>query len=68
MISEGSCDTEDWSNGENSALITGMNYIFKHITIEHILNHSLVLFSPSPLTEALKFSHLHLPSSFAQMA
>jgi len=25
MISEGSCDTEDWSNdAENSALITGM--------------------------------------------
>ncbi len=30
MISEGSCDTEDWSNdAENSALITGINYIFK---------------------------------------
>ncbi len=29
MISEGSCDTEDWSNdAENSALITG-NYILK---------------------------------------
>ena len=27
MISEGSCDTEDWSNdAENSALITGINY------------------------------------------
>jgi len=26
MISEGSCDTEDWSNdAENSALITGIN-------------------------------------------
>jgi len=26
-ISEGSCDTEDWSNdAENSALITGINY------------------------------------------
>ncbi len=22
MISEGSCDTEDWSNAENTALIT----------------------------------------------
>ncbi len=32
MISEGSCDTEDWSNdAENSALITGINYIFKYI-------------------------------------
>ncbi len=28
MISEGSCDTEDWSNdAENSALSTGINYI-----------------------------------------
>ncbi len=35
MISEGSCDTEDCSNdAENSALITGINYIFKYITIE----------------------------------
>ncbi len=30
MISEGSCDTEDWSNNaENSALITEINNIFK---------------------------------------
>jgi len=28
MISEGSCDTEDWSNdAENTALIAGINYI-----------------------------------------
>ncbi len=28
VISEGSCDTEDWSNdAENSALITEINYI-----------------------------------------
>ncbi len=28
MISEGSCDTEDWSNdAKNSALITGINHI-----------------------------------------
>ncbi len=28
MISEGSCDTEDWSNdAENSALITGISNI-----------------------------------------
>jgi len=32
LISEGSCDTEDWSNdAENTALITGINYILKHI-------------------------------------
>jgi len=28
VISEGSCDTEDWSNDpENSALITGINVL-----------------------------------------
>ncbi len=36
MISEGSCDTEDWSNdAENTALITEINYIFKYIQIEN---------------------------------
>ncbi len=36
MISEGSCDTEDWSNdAENSALITGINYILQYINIEN---------------------------------
>ncbi len=35
MISEGSCDPEDWSNdAENSVLITGINYILKYIQIE----------------------------------
>jgi len=34
MISEGSCDTEDWSNdAENSVLITGINYILQYIQI-----------------------------------
>jgi len=37
MRSEGSCDTKDWSNdAENSALITGINYIYldrKHLTL-----------------------------------
>jgi len=29
IISEGSFDTEDWSNdAENTALITGINYIY----------------------------------------
>ncbi len=31
MISEGSCDTEDWSNG---FYITGINYILKYKKIE----------------------------------
>ncbi len=36
MISEGSCDTEDWSNdAENSASITGINYILQYIRIEN---------------------------------
>ncbi len=36
MISEGSCDTEDWSNdAENSALITEINSILKYIKIEN---------------------------------
>jgi len=34
MISEGSCDTEDWRNyAGNSALITGINY--KYFRIEY---------------------------------
>ncbi len=34
MISEGSCDTEDWSNDdENSALITAIN--LQYIQIEN---------------------------------
>ncbi len=33
MISEESCDTEDWSNdAENSALTTGIDYVVKYIT------------------------------------
>ncbi len=36
MISEGSCDTEDWSNdAQNSALPTRINYILKYIKIEN---------------------------------
>jgi len=36
VMSEGSCDTEDWSNdAENTALITGINYILKYIRIEN---------------------------------
>ncbi len=34
MISEGSCDTEDWSNdAENTALISEINYSLKYIQI-----------------------------------
>ncbi len=36
MISEESCDTEDWSNdAENTALITEINYILKHIQLKN---------------------------------
>ncbi len=36
MISEGSCDSEDWSNdAENTALITEINYSLTDIHIEN---------------------------------
>jgi len=36
MISEGSCDTEYWSNeAENSALITGTSCILKYSKTEN---------------------------------
>ncbi len=36
MISEGSCDTEDWSNDAvNSALHHRNKYIFKYINLEN---------------------------------
>ncbi len=35
MISEGSCDTEDCNDAENSALITGINDILKYIQIKN---------------------------------
>ncbi len=36
MISEASCDTEDWSNdAENSALIREIHSILKYIKIEN---------------------------------
>ncbi len=38
MISEGSCDTEDWSNdAENSALITVINYNLMYIKYKTII-------------------------------
>ncbi len=38
MISEGSCDTEDWSNGswKFNFAITEINYILKYINIEFV--------------------------------
>ncbi len=36
MISEGSCDTGDWSNdAENTALITEINYSLQYTDIEN---------------------------------
>ncbi len=36
MISEGSCDTEDWSNdAKNSALVTEIIYILQYIDREN---------------------------------
>ncbi len=41
MISERSCDTEDWSNDtENSALFTAINYI---LTFTQKTSHNLAL-------------------------
>ncbi len=46
MISEGSCDTEDWSNdAENSALITGINYILKYIQTENSYFKLIIFFT-----------------------
>ncbi len=37
MISEGSRDTEDWSNDAgNSSVITRINYILQYIPIENV--------------------------------
>jgi len=37
MSSEGSCDTEDWSNVVKKLdFITGKNYTLKYITIENL--------------------------------
>ncbi len=40
MISEGSCDTKDRNNAENTALITGRSYILKYIQTENILYYN----------------------------
>ncbi len=50
MISEGSCDTEDWSNdAENSALIKGINYILysnRKLLFETIIKfHNIYVFT-----------------------
>jgi len=34
MISERSCDTEDWSDDAENSSITGIKYILKHIQME----------------------------------
>ncbi len=46
MISEGSCDTEDWSNGcwKFSFAITGINYILKDVQVENSYFKILILF------------------------
>ncbi len=45
MISEGSCDTEHWSNdAKNAALITGINYILNHIKIEKICKIAIIFY------------------------
>ncbi len=47
MISEGSCDTEDWINdAENSALITAINYILLYVHIENSYFNAEYVFIP----------------------
>ncbi len=43
MVSEGSCDTEDGSNGfwKFSFVITDINYILKYIQIEIYLKYNI---------------------------
>ncbi len=35
MISEGSCDTEYWSNDAENSVLPWINYILKYIKIEN---------------------------------
>jgi len=46
MISEGSCDTENWSNNAKySDLITGINYILTgslHAVHAYLLSHAFI--------------------------
>ncbi len=45
MISEGSCDTEDWTNdAENSALITGIHGILNYIQTENTYFKFFIIF------------------------
>ncbi len=45
MLSEGSCDTVDWSNDAgNSALIIEINYIKKNIQIENSYFKYFIIF------------------------
>ncbi len=44
MISEGLCDTEDWSNdAENTASITEINYISKYIEVENSYLNNVII-------------------------
>ncbi len=44
MISEGLCDTEDWSNdAENTAFITEINYISKYIEVENSYLNNVII-------------------------
>ncbi len=45
MISAGLFDNEDWNNdAENSALITGINYIWKSITIKKLFSEIVIIY------------------------
>ncbi len=46
MISKGSCETEDWSNGcwKFSFVTTGINYILKYIKNRKLLFDIVIVF------------------------
>jgi len=43
MISEGSCNTEDWSNDAENSALHHMNNILKYIKIQQLPNITVLL-------------------------
>jgi len=37
MISEGSCDTEDWNNDAENSALTRINYLLQYIHIKTLI-------------------------------
>jgi len=56
MISEGSCDTEDWSNDAENSAFHHWNFIWLYIQIDNILNYNKVY----SITDFTVFLHKQL--------